>query len=225
MDNLLLIDKPPGFTSHDAVNVIRKHFQTKKVGHAGTLDPFATGLLLIGVGSTTKQLGALSGLPKTYEATARLGATSTTFDPEGDVTINAECKELNTEVIERVFDQFRKGYEQKAPIYSAKKIKGKKLYEMARRGEATEEDRPSKFVEITKLKIITFNPGHKTQDAGSPSLPSLKFRVTCGSGTYIRSLADDIGHALGCGAYLTALRRTEIGPYRIEKAIPLEKFR
>jgi len=236
MNNLLLIDKPVGFTSHDAVNVVRKHFKTKKVGHAGTLDPFATGLLIMGVGGATKQLGELSGLPKTYEATARLGATSTTFDPEGDIQKSTRCKTCTTEDIERALDQFREGYEQKAPVYSAKKIKGKKLYELARQGIATEKDRPSKFINISELKITSFEPTPKSNpttsnsiltslDSELSSLPLLHFRVTCGSGTYIRSLADDIGHALGCGAYLIALRRTAIGSYRIEDADPLEKYR
>ena len=226
MEKLLLVDKPEGFTSHDVVNVVRKHFRPRKtpsgspgtvrvkVGHAGTLDPFATGLLILGIGKATKRLGELSGLNKTYEAVARLGATSTTYDPEGDVVEipNSKFQIPNLEDVERVLNKFRGGYEQKAPIYSAKKIKGKKLYELARKGEAKEEDRPSKQVEITELEVLSYD------------WPTLRLKVTCGSGTYIRSLADDIGRELGCGAYLTELRRTSIGGYSIDNAVTLDSL-
>jgi tRNA pseudouridine55 synthase len=212
MDRILLIDKPAGMTSHDVVDRVRKVFSTRKVGHAGTLDPFATGLLIVGVGDATKRLQTYVGLDKTYEATARLGATSDTFDPEGMISeLPSTVYRLpSLDDVERVLDRFRGGYDQKAPLHSAKKIGGKKLYELARKGTATEEMRPTKHVEITELTVTDY------------AWPDLTFRVRCSSGTYIRSLADDIGRELGCGAYLTALRRTAIGAYRIEDSTTLE---
>lgn len=215
-DVLLLIDKAADWTSHDVVNRIRRIFNTRRVGHAGTLDPFATGLLIVGVGKATKELTALVGLEKMYEATATLGATSTTFDTEGTVTLmdpRLREDDMGIEDIEEAFDQFRGEYTQLAPIFSAKKIKGKKLYDLARAGKATEEMRPSKLVKIKELTIIDY------------SWPILRFRVTCSSGTYIRSLADDIGRALGCGAYLTALRRLKIGEYDVKDAKTLDQLK
>jgi tRNA pseudouridine55 synthase len=208
LSGFLLVDKPAGLTSHDVVDQVRRVAKTRAVGHAGTLDPFATGLLILGIGKATKGLSSFVGLPKTYEVVVRLGATSDTFDREGQITENAAGMPTQDEV-ERVLSQFRGGYEQKAPLFSAKKIKGKKLYELARAGTATEELRPSKQVEITTLHILDYQP------------PRLKLIVACSSGTYIRSLADDIGRALGVGAYAVELRRTKIGDYSVEQALPL----
>ncbi len=208
--DILLIDKPSGITSHDVVDDVRRVFHTRRVGHAGTLDPCATGLLIIGINAGTKKLTALVGLDKTYEATLLLGATSTTFDRDGTITINSTTdSKPSLETIERVLDRFRGGYDQRAPLYSAKKIHGKKLYELARAGCATEEMRPTKSVRITELRIIRY------------AYPELDVIVTCSSGTYIRSLADDIGRALDIGAYLFALRRTRVGPYRLQDAVAL----
>jgi tRNA pseudouridine55 synthase len=210
---ILLIDKPAGITSHDAVDRVRRIFNTRKVGHAGTLDPFATGLLIVGIGDATKQLQDYVGLNKTYEATARLGATSSTFDPEGEIVPLTGYRIPGNDDIHRVLDRFRGGYEQKAPLHSAKKIGGKKLYELARKGQATEEMRPTKQVTISELTVSAY------------TWPTLKFRVRCSSGTYIRSLADDIGRELGCGAYLTELRRTAIGGFDIKDATSLTDLR
>ncbi|MBU1032725.1 MAG: tRNA pseudouridine(55) synthase TruB [Patescibacteria group bacterium] len=214
MDKMLLIDKPAGITSHDVVSRVRRIFDTRKVGHAGTLDPFATGLLILGVGKKTKELTNLIGLDKTYEATALLGVTSDTYDPEGVKTeTNPKMYERpNLESIDKALEKFRGSYEQKAPLHSAKKIKGRKLYELARSGEATEEMRPKKEVKISELEILNY------------AWPELKFRVSCSSGTYIRSLADDIGRELGCGAYLTQLRRTKIGEFNIQDAVQLSEL-
>jgi tRNA pseudouridine55 synthase len=151
---LLLIDKPAGITSHDVVDRVRRICHTRRVGHAGTLDPFATGLLIVGVDAATKELTGLVGLEKTYEATLRLGATSTTFDPEGTITESATTlREFPQTEIEMALDRFRGGYDQRAPLHSAKKIGGKKLYELARTGTATEDMRPMKRVEIPELVI------------------------------------------------------------------------
>ncbi|MBU0540604.1 tRNA pseudouridine(55) synthase TruB [Patescibacteria group bacterium] len=210
MDQILLIDKPAGITSHDAVDRVRRIFKTRRVGHAGTLDPFATGLLILGIGDATKRLSEYVGLDKTYEATAELGATSTTFDPEGVIVQSTECRVPSEEEIEKAFEKFRGGYDQKAPIYSAKKVGGKKLYELARKGTATENLRPTKHVIISELILIEYE------------WPTLRFRVTCSSGTYIRSLTDDIGRALGCGGYLSALKRTRIGHFFLINAQTLD---
>jgi tRNA pseudouridine55 synthase len=214
MSNLLFIDKPSGITSHDVVDRVRRMKGTRRVGHAGTLDPFATGLLIVGVGPGTKELTALVGLDKTYEAVARLGATSSTDDPEGvivEAPLGARCIVPRTRnEIERIFNSFRGGYEQTAPAFSAKKIGGKKLYELARRGNMDGIVLPKKFVTMTELVILDY------------TWPLLRFRVSCSSGTYIRALARDIGNALGCGAYLTELRRTRIGEFRIDDAVRLE---
>ena len=231
LPSLLLIDKPAGWTSHDVVAKVRGILKIRAVGHAGTLDPFATGLLILGIGKGTKQLTGLVGLDKTYETTLTLGATSTTFDPEGIIvptivaadprvcpkedgsTRGSTTTQPTLADIERVLDQFRGGYEQKAPLHSAKKLAGKKLYELARAGTATEEMRPVKRVKIDELTIMRY------------AWPELELRVQCGSGTYIRSLGDDIGRALGVGAYVSQLRRTRVGAFDVEDAQRIEDVR
>jgi len=214
MEGFILVYKPAGLTSHDVIDRIRKITGIRKVGHAGTLDPFATGLLLIAIGSYTKKLQAFVGLDKTYEARLRLGAVSETYDTEGAKTeiITEKPDDIDETRIETVLSSFRGGYLQKAPIFSAKKIKGRKLYELARKGEATESLRPEKQVEIHALTLNLF------------SWPHLDILVSCGSGTYIRSLAHDIGTALGTGAYAETLRRTKIGPYSIENSLILKSL-
>jgi len=210
MDGLLLIDKPAGMTSHDVVDRVRRIANTRRVGHAGTLDPFATGLLILGINKGTKTLTGLVGKDKTYEAVARLGETSTTDDPEGVITTGVEGVHPNQSAIESALNTFRGSYEQTAPAFSAKKVGGKKLYELARKGKMEGVELPKKIVTISELEVTDYH------------WPDLSFRVSCGSGTYIRALARDIGNALGCGAYLTALRRTRIGTYEIANAVTLE---
>lgn len=207
---IISIDKPTGMTSHDVVDRVRRIFKTRKVGHAGTLDPFATGLLIIGVGSATKELSKYVGLDKAYVATARLGATSTTEDPEGEIAENPNAAKPTQAEIETALDRFRGGYEQTASAYSAKKINGKKFYELARSGKLEGVELPKKFVTISELRTTDYE------------WPFLTFEVSCSSGTYVRALARDIGEALGCGAYLTELRRTRIGEFKIEDATRLE---
>jgi tRNA pseudouridine55 synthase len=212
---ILLVNKPAGMTSHDVVNIIRKKFNTRRVGHGGTLDPFATGLLIMGIGKATKKLTDIVGLDKTYEATAILGATTDTYDLTGKI-IPAQIPDSqipDSQQVEKAMENFRGTIEQKAPAYSAKKVKGKKLYELARAGEDVEHLRPTKKVDITELEITDYN------------FPTLKFRVTCSSGTYIRSLANDIGEELGCGAYLSELKRTRIGKYELKDAKNLDEIK
>ena len=213
ISELLLIDKPAGPTSHDIVDQVRRIYKTRRVGHAGTLDPFATGLLIVAVGKATKDLQRFVGLDKTYEATARLGATSDTYDLTGHITVpGTEYLVPSAENVSQALESFKGGYEQKAPAYSAKKVHGQKLYELARRGEDVEHLRPTKKVDISEIELLDFK------------WPDVTFRVTCSSGTYIRSLAHDLGVKLGCGAYLTELRRTRIGEYKVEDAKKLEDW-
>ena len=210
MDGFLLIDKPAGMTSHDVVDRVRRLTGIRQIGHAGTLDPIATGLLILGIGKATKAINALVGLDKTYEATLILGATTETFDREGMVVVGTDRKPIPTiDTINRALDKFRGGYDQRAPLFSAKKLHGKKLYELARAGTATEEMRPVKHVTISKL------------ETGEYEWPKLRLVIDCSSGTYIRSLADDIGRELDVGAYMDELRRTRIGPYLVENAATL----
>ncbi|MFA5129826.1 MAG: tRNA pseudouridine(55) synthase TruB [Patescibacteria group bacterium] len=228
-DGLILIDKPAGMTSHDVVDRVRRIAKTRRVGHAGTLDPFATGLLIVGINKGTKMLTGLVGLDKTYQTTAMLGATSDTDDVEGIITNcqlpiahSSKSKSVISnqqsaippmrDDVEQALDLFRGGYVQTAPAFSAKKVGGKKLYELARKGKMEGVVLPTKDVKIYDLHITSYE------------WPMLSFDVSCSSGTYIRSLARDIGEALHVGAYLTALRRTRIGEFDVKEAKRLEKL-
>ncbi|MDD5251722.1 MAG: tRNA pseudouridine(55) synthase TruB [Patescibacteria group bacterium] len=225
MEGFLLIDKPAGITSHDVVYRVRRATGVKRVGHAGTLDPFATGLLIVGVGrSATKRLGEFLGADKEYEATLRLGATSDTQDLTGVITpvmnpapvgagqsrSKATGSWPSREEILAALKKFSGEIEQIPPMYSAKKIAGKKLYELARAGQVVERQ-PAKIT-IHEIELKSFTP------------PEAVIRVRCSSGTYVRTLAHDLGQTLGCGAYLTALRRTAIGGQTVSHALPLAEL-
>ncbi len=214
LSGLLLLDKPSGPTSHDIVNRVRRVLGIRAVGHAGTLDPFASGLLILGIEKGTKQLTALVGCDKMYEIEARLGARTDTFDREGKTLTSptlhltpAPLLRKERAEIETVLISFRGPILQKAPLYSAIKQKGKKLYELARAGVATEEMRPTRPVTIHELELVSYE------------WPRLFLRSRVSSGTYIRSLVDDIGQALGTGAYVQELRRTHVGTYDVKDAI------
>lgn len=208
-EGILLVDKPAGITSHDVVDIIRRDSGIKKVGHAGTLDPMATGLLIMLLGSFTKRSIHFSGYDKEYEAALRLGAATDTGDKEGRVIWEKDLSlfEEGLKGLERVFESFKGDISQLPPMFSAKKIKGKKLYELARKGIVVK--REPRTVSIKDIKILDI------------SLPEVKFHVRCSKGTYIRQLAHDIGEKIGCGAHLTALRRTKIGPYCLKNAVML----
>jgi tRNA pseudouridine55 synthase len=206
-EGVVLLDKPSGITSHDAVDAVRRALGTRKVGHAGTLDPMATGLLVLGVGRATRLLRFLGDLPKTYEGTMRLGVETDTLDADGAVTRTAVVavtpQEIDAAMASLVGDSL-----QRPPAYSAVKVAGRKLYEAARAGEALEaEPRP--------IHVDAF-------DRRSIDGPDVSFRVVCGGGTYVRVLAADVGAALGCGAHLRQLRRTAIGRFTVERARPPE---
>ncbi|HLB61411.1 MAG TPA: tRNA pseudouridine(55) synthase TruB [Actinomycetota bacterium] len=202
-EGLLLVNKPEGVTSHDVVDSVRRALGTRKVGHAGTLDPMATGLLLLGVGRATRLLRFLSELDKTYEGTARLGEETDTLDAEGALVRTAPVAAERCDV-ERAARALVGESMQRPPAYSAVKVGGKKLYEAARRGEAVE-------AEARPIRIEAFNVfGFDGRD--------VEFRVTCSSGTYVRALVADLGSTLGCGAYLVRLVRTSIGEFALAGA-------
>lgn len=204
----ILINKPVGPTSHDVVNILRRIIGIKKIGHAGTLDPFASGLLIMAIGrEATREISKFVKLDKEYIATLHLGAVSDTYDRTGKVE-SVECRvlsdELKREVIIRALEKFIGKQRQVPPMYSAKKVGGKKLYELARKGVQIE--RKAERIEIYDIKLLKYK------------WPLVKIKVRCSSGTYIRSLAHDIGKALGCGAYLKELERTAIGKYSVKDA-------
>jgi tRNA pseudouridine55 synthase len=204
-EGLLLIDKPAGLTSHDVIDRVRRSLGTRKVGHAGTLDPLATGLLLIGVGRATRLLRFLADLDKTYEGTARLGVETDTLDADGEVTRTVELPAaLDPAEIRQAMESFEGESLQRPPAYSAVKVGGRKLYEAARAGEVLEA--AARRIRVRGFELV--------RAAGA----DVDFRVTCSSGTYVRVLLADVGTALGCGAHLTRLRRTTIGPFGVEEA-------
>jgi len=210
---ILLLDKPSGATSHDMVDLVRRKFSYKKVGHAGTLDPMATGLLIILLGAFTKKSSHFSMLDKEYEARLCLGISTDTADRLGKIVEKKDTGFLTNASgrIEEVFKTFAGEIQQVPPMYSAKKIKGKKLYEFARKG--IEVAREPKTVFIQEIKI-TYK-----------AIPFIKFYVKCSKGTYVRQLAHDIGDRIGCGAHLDFLRRTKIGSFAVENALSFEKLK
>ncbi len=214
---ILLFDKPLDWTSFDLVNkvrhMIRHNFKIKKikVGHAGTLDPLATGLMIICTGNTTKQINQLTGLDKTYIATIELGATTPTYDLESEVADRFDFKHITRELLKETLKQFMGNISQVPPIFSAIKIKGQKAYDLARRGKDIELG--ARNITIHKIEILEFD------------LPTIKLLVHCSKGTYIRSLANDLGKALSSGGHLTGLIRTQIGEFKLENALDIEKFK
>jgi tRNA pseudouridine55 synthase len=206
-EGLLLIDKPAGVTSHDVVDVVRRVLGTRKVGHAGTLDPMATGLLVLGVGRATRLLRFLGGLPKTYEGTARLGVETTTLDADGEVTADRPITSTEDDVCRAMAALVGESL-QTPPAYSAVKVGGRKLYEAARKGEELKAaPRP---IRVDAFDLLAMR--------GS----DVDVRIVCSGGTYVRVLVADVGTVLGCGAHLTALRRTAIGELAVSEAVSPE---
>lgn len=203
VDGVLLVDKPPGITSTKALSLARRALEAPKAGHTGTLDPFATGLLPLVFGEATKFSRFLLDSDKSYRATLHLGATSTTGDTEGTI-LAGEFASIELSAVSRTLATFRGVSRQVPPMHSAVRIEGQRLYDLARQG--LEVDRPSREVRINSLEIVEV-VGQK-----------LVIDVNCSKGTYIRTLAEDIGKSLGCGAYLTGLRRTAIGRFVVQDA-------
>ena len=213
-DGLLLVDKDPGFTSHDAVQKVRRLLKQKKIGHCGTLDPDATGLLLLTLGTATRLTRFLIRAPKIYEGAIRFGIATDTYDASGKVLSQAPPEAvaaLTREALEEAMKRFEGEIEQKTPPYSAKKVQGVKYYELARRGEEV----PDESKEVT---VYEFAPLGDLEDG------TVRFRLGCSSGTYARGLAHDLGEALGVGGHLAALRRTRIGSFRVEDAVSVARL-
>ena len=210
---VLLIDKPLDWTSFDVVNKIRFTIKHKlgikkiKVGHAGTLDPMASGLLIVCVGKYTRTIEQLTGKDKTYSTTLKLGATTPSYDAESDEDATYPTEHITSELIEEKIKLFSGEIEQYPPMFSAVKIGGQKLYKLARKGVSIE--RKSRKIRISELKVTRFE------------LPELDLFIDCSKGTYIRSIGYDLGQALDSGAYLTALRRHSIGAYEVDDALSI----
>ncbi len=208
MSGILKVDKPSGPTSHDVVNRVREMASTKRVGHSGTLDPFATGLLLVGIEKGTRILEYLLHMDKTYEVVAQLGIVTDTFDEKGKVVERHDCN-VDENRVREVLKSFVGEYKQVPPMYSSKKYKGTRLYKLARAGKIiTMPPKPVKIHSITILKI---------------ELPYVYFTAVVSEGTYIRGLCRDMGIKLGCGAIAHKLRRTRIGPFSVEDAVNVYK--
>lgn len=215
LEGFLNLDKPAGLTSHDCVAVVRRVLRTRQVGHGGTLDPAATGVLPIAVGRATRFLAFLSG-DKVYRATFRFGQRSDTDDAEGQIQVGSPCPELSREQVEECLREFVGEIWQVPPLYSAIKRQGKKLYELARAGaEAAELGLEPRRVVIRHLQILGWRSGE---------FPEVDLEIACGPGTYIRALARDVGEKLGCGGLMSRLRRLQSGPFRSEESLPLEQW-
>jgi tRNA pseudouridine55 synthase len=207
-NGLLLIDKPAGRTSHDAVATVRRALRTKKVGHAGTLDPMATGLLVMGVGRGTRLLRFLGDQVKTYVGSFRLGIETDTLDAEGTVTRRTPVEEMAEEQVVAAMSLLEGDSLQRPPAYSAVKVGGRRLYEAARLGETL--DASPRAIRVERFELAMY------------ASPDVHFVVRCSGGTYVRVLAADVGARLGCGAHLTLLRRTAIGSFDVAAARPPE---
>jgi len=206
----LVVDKPAGITSHDVVAVLRAAIRIKKVGHTGTLDPFATGVLPLAIGPSTKLIQFLDESVKVYEGTVRLGQATDTGDPMGEVTEEASVAKLDFKHVQNILNGFCGERMQTPPAYSAIKVRGKPLYKYARAGESVEV--PARKIRIDSVELLAL------RDA------ELDVRVTCGRGTYVRVLAEEIGVALGTCAHLSSLRRTRSGPFSLEHALTFEQL-
>ncbi|MBI4530276.1 MAG: tRNA pseudouridine(55) synthase TruB [Candidatus Latescibacteria bacterium] len=208
MDGVLAVDKPSGMTSHDVVAAVRRGIGGVKVGHTGTLDPMATGLLFLCIGRATKSAKLLEAHVKEYEVEVHLGVSTTTGDAEGEILERCEVPFPETEHVIRVCQGFTGEVEQIPPMFSAVKVEGQRLYRLARRGLIVE--RPLRKVTISTIEVLDYTP------------PFLRLRIVCSKGTYIRTLVEDLAAALGLGAYVRALRRSKIGRFLVEQALPLD---
>lgn len=228
MDGVLIIDKPAGFTSHDVVARVRRLLQERRVGHTGTLDPFATGVLVVLVGRATRLAQFLSGAEKVYEAVIRFGYATETGDltgavrPETRASVSSHefARDWDAGVIEEALRPLRGEIEQVPPMYSAKKVKGRKLYELARAGE--EVERAAVRVTVQEFEAVESGGALLRHEADGTCL--MTARVRCSAGTYIRTLAESFGEGLGVAAHLAALRRTRAGDFSIEQAVTLDEL-
>ena len=209
-EGVLLVDKPRGPTSHDIVDRVRRFLHMKKVGHAGTLDPMATGLMLILVGRATKVSQYLMSLDKEYTGTVTLGVTTDSQDAEGEILGEAPVPELDRAALEEAMKGFVGDQYQTPPMFSAKKIDGQPLYKLARKGKTVE--REPRVIHVSAFELTGLD------------LPRFTFRLRCSKGAYVRTIAHDLGAALGCGGHLSELRRTEVGSFNVDKAATLDEL-
>lgn len=209
LSGLLLVDKPAGMTSHDVVDWARRRFGMRRVGHGGTLDPAATGLLILLLGPATRHARHLLNADKTYLSTLLLGATTDTQDSEGKLLETRPVGPLTPEQIEAVCVRFRGEIEQQVPAYSAVRVQGKRFYDLARAGQTV--PRRIRKVWVHRLLVLEIR------------LPEVDLEVTCSSGTYVRTLCADLGAALGCGGHLKRLYRTRVGPFALEQSVKLDQ--
>ena len=210
ISGVLVVDKPVGLTSHDVVQVVRKGTNIRRAGHTGTLDPRASGVLVVLIGPAVRLSEYVSASDKRYQAIIRLGSTSDTYDSEGEIT-DSSSFEVTEEQFEAALENFVGEIEQVPPPYSAVKVKGRKAYQMAREGKEVELE--PRIINVHNLELLEWAPPEAVVD------------VYCSSGTYVRSLANDLGNVLGCGAYLIGLRRTKSGRFTLRDAVPLSKLR
>ncbi len=211
---LVVVDKPAGMTSHDVVGRCRRIFATRRVGHAGTLDPMATGVLVLGVERATKILGLLTAAAKSYSATIRLGQATSTDDAEGDVARSVDARHLTSQAIEAAVGGLRGDIHQVPSTVSAIKVAGKRAYKLVREGQAVEL--PARPVRIDRFEVRGLRAAGACVD--------VDVEVDCSSGTYVRALARDLGAALGVGGHLTPLRRTRVGRFGLEQAYGLDEL-
>ncbi|MDD5044711.1 MAG: tRNA pseudouridine(55) synthase TruB [Candidatus Omnitrophica bacterium] len=207
---IFIVNKPQGLTSHDVVDCVRKSLKIKRVGHAGTLDPLATGVLIILVGKATKFFNKFSGMDKEYVATVTLGKVTTTGDCQGGTKLEQNFSHITEAMVSEALNSFLGEQEQVPPMFSAVKYKGKKLYQFARRG--IEVPRKPRKINIKELKLMYFKP------------PDVEIYLRCSKGTYVRKLAEDIGEKLGCGGCVSKIERVGIGEFNIKDAITIDKI-
>lgn len=210
---LLIVDKPAGWTSHDVVGRVRRLYGLKRVGHAGTLDPAATGVLVVGLGTGCRVLEYLLGQDKAYRAEVTFGRRTDSYDGEGAVVEERDATGLDAVGVAELLGRFRGEIEQLPPMASAKKVGGRPLYKLHRQGR--EVTRATCRVTLARLELVDFVAGRQ---------PTATLAIECSSGTYVRSLADDLGRAAGVGAYLSALRRTRVGPFELADAVILDEL-
>ena len=208
MEGIIVVNKPDGMTSHDVVAKIRRKFKMRRVGHAGTLDPLATGVLVVLLGKATKLFSHFVGFDKAYRATLILGTATTSADIQGKILQQLPYDHITCEQIEAVFTNFVGDIAQIPPMVSAVKVKGRKLYQLARKG--IEVERQPRQIRIDCLRLERFDP------------PEVKFYLECSKGTYVRQLAEDVGKLLGCGACISQIQRTKVGTFHIEDAVNIE---
>ena len=209
-EGILIVNKPGGITSHDAVSFVRRKFNMRQVGHAGTLDPLATGVLVILLGPSTKLFDRFVVFDKSYRATLRLGLKTTTADIMGETIEQKSAQGIDQKKVEDVFKKFIGEIEQVPPMVSAVKHKGERLYKIARKGQQVE--RAPRKVRIDDLHVLSFTGGE------------VEFFVSCSKGTYVRQLAEDVGEILGCGACISQIERTRVGHFDIKDAVSLENL-